>query len=126
MNNPIAIGIIAWIFPGAGHFAQRRWGRGAAIFLAVSLMFVIGMAGGGAYYPGFPFRDGALLSILNIFARLGTGLGASISYLASTMPDPGVAARATFEYAGRYIEIAGLLNYLATLDAVDLAIGRKE
>ncbi|MGE3466584.1 MAG: DUF6677 family protein, partial [Pyrinomonadaceae bacterium] len=41
-------------------------------------------------------------------------------------PSPEVAARATFEYGGRFLEVAGLLNYLAMIDAVDVAVGRKK
>jgi ABC-type Fe3+ transport system permease subunit len=126
MENPYILGLISWFVPGAGHFIQRRWRRGIAIAAAVWLMFVIGLISGGAYYPGFPFKDGALLSLLNIFARFGNGLGALISYAVASVPDPNVAARATFEYGGRFIEIAGLLNYLAALDAFDIGLGRKK
>lgn len=126
MENPFILGLISWFVPGAGHFLQWRWKRGAAIAAAVWLMFVIGVLSGGAYYPGFPFKDGALLSLLNVFARFGNGLGALISYGVAAFPDSGVAARATFEYGGRFIEIAGLLNYLAAMDAVDIAVGRKK
>ena len=125
MDNPIIVGIISWIFPGAGHLAQRRFKRGIIISGVIWTMFIISMISGGAYYPGFEFKDGALLSILNIFARWGNALGAVISYVISSTPDPTVAARATFEYGGRLLEIAGLLNYLAALDAVDIAVGRK-
>jgi len=126
MNNPIVLGLAAWVLPGVGHALQGRWKRAFVIGAAVWLMFLIGVLGGGSYYPGFPFKDGALLSLLNIFARAGNGVGAAISYLISASPDPGVAARATFEYGGRFIEIAGLLNYLAAMDAVDIAVGRKK
>jgi len=126
MENPYILGLISWFVPGAGHLAQRRWKRGLAIAAAVWIMFIIGLISGGAYYPGFPFKDGALLSLLNVFARFGNGLGAIISYGIAASPDPNVAARATFEYGGRFIEIAGLLNYLAALDTFDLAIGRKK
>jgi hypothetical protein len=36
------------------------------------------------------------------------------------------AALPTFEYGGRFLEVAGLLNYLAVIDAVDIALGRKK
>lgn len=89
-------------------------------------MFIVGVVGGGAYYPGFDFKDGALLYLLNIFARCGNGTGALVSYLIAASPSPHVAALATFEYAGRFLETAGLLNYLAMLDAVDINLGRKK
>ncbi len=40
-------------------------------------------------------------------------------------PPPNVASWATFEYGGRFLEVAGLLNFLATIDAFDIAARRK-
>lgn len=126
MNNFFIIGLIGWFFPGAGHMIQNRWKRGLIVSAAVWAMFIIALISGGAYYPGFDFKDGALLYLLNIFARLGNGLGAFISFYLLSNPVRDIAARATFEYGGRFLEIAGLLNYLAVLDAVDIQIGRKK
>ena len=126
MNNPIVIGIISWLFPGAGHLAQGRIKRGLLISGAIWLMFIIGIVSGGAYYPGFGFKDGSLLYLLNVFAKLGNAIGTAIGFIASVEPSPNVAARATFEYGGRFVETAGLLNYLAIIDAVDIALGRKK
>ncbi len=126
MNNPFIIGLIAWFLPGVGHFLQGRPIRGATIAIVVWLMFVIAIVSGGAHYPGFEFKDGALLYLLNIFARFGNGLGALISFVVAGTPSPNVAALATFEYGGRFLEVAGLLNYLAAIDAADIAIGRKK
>jgi hypothetical protein len=89
-------------------------------------MFLIAVISGGVYYPGFNFKDGALLYLLNIFARFGNGSGAFISFVLAGNPPLNVAAWATFEYGGRFLEIAGLLNYLAVLDAIDIQIGRKK
>lgn len=126
MDNPIVIGILAWFFPGAGHLIQGRYRRGLIIGVSIWVMFIIALISGGAYYPGFDFRDGQLLYLLNVFAKLGNGFGGIISYLASVTPAPNMAARATFEYGGRFLETAGLLNYLATMDAIDIRFGRKK
>lgn len=126
MDNPVVIGILSWFFPGAGHLVQRRYKRGAVIGGVIWTMFVIAILSGGAYYPGFDFRDGQLLFLLNVFAKLGIGLGSLISFLVSLEPAPNMAALATFEYGGRFLETAGLLNYLATMDAIDISLGRKE
>src|SRR5262245_65112342 len=100
MDNPILIGILSWFFPGAGHLVQRRFKRGIIIAGLIWTMFAIALVSGGQYYPGFDFNDGMLLYLLNVFARLGNGLGAIISYLAASSPEPLAAARATFEYGG--------------------------
>ena len=126
MENPFLIGIVSWFVPGAGHLMQGRLKRGLIIGGSIWLMFVIAVINGGAYYPGFSFKDGALLYLLNIFAKLGNGLGALVSFIISSQPSPGVAALATFEYSGRFLETAGLLNYLAVMDALDIHLGRKK
>ncbi len=126
MDNPIFIGIISWLVPGAGHIIQKRFLRGFIILTVIWVMFIIAVLSGGAHYPGFEFKDGALLYLLNVFARAGNGLGAIISWLIASSPAPNVAALATFEYGGRFLEITGLLNYLAAMDAVDIALGRKK
>lgn len=126
MENPVIVGLISWFLPGVGHMTQRRFKRGIIIMGVIWTMFIISLVSGGHYYPGFDFKDGMLLYLLNVFARFGNGLGAIISYLAAVPVSPPAAARATFEYGGRMLEIAGLLNYLAALDAVDIAVGRKK
>src|SRR4051812_46214956 len=126
MQNPLLIALVSWFFPGAGHLIQNRVKRGIIISVAIWLMFLIGVLSGGAYYPGFDFKDGSLLYLLNVFAKLGNGLGTLVSFLASVEPSTSVAAKATFEYGGRFLETAGLLNYLAIIDALDIAYGRKK
>lgn len=126
MNNSWFLGAIAWLVPGGGHLLQGRWERGILIGGAIWVMFIIGILSGGAYYPGFDFRDGALLVILNFFAKLGNGLGFFLSLFLKMNPPKDIAAWATFEYGGRFLEVAGLLNFLATIDAFDIAVRRKE
>src|ERR1051325_3274929 len=126
MENPIVVGLLSWFLPGVGHLAQKRFKRGIIILGVIWTMFAIALISGGQYYPGFDFKDGMLLYLLNVFARFGNGFGALISYAVASTPDPLAAARATFEYGGRMLEIAGLLNYLAAMDAVDIAVGRKK
>jgi len=125
MKNPYLIGIISWLLPGVGHLMQGRIVRGIIIGVVIWTMFIIAIFSGGAYYPGFEYKDGALLYLLNIFARFGNGLGTFISFFLSASPPPNVAAWATFEYGGRFLEIAGLLNYMAVMDAVDIGFERK-
>jgi hypothetical protein len=126
MSNPFLIAVAAWFFPGAGHLIQKRTRRGILIAAAIWLLFIIGVLSGGAYYPGFAFADGALLYLLNVFAKLGNGLGALTAFIISVPPSPDTPALATFEYGGRMVETAGLLNYLAIMDAIDIYLGRKK
>ena len=126
MDNPVVIGILAWFVPGAGHLAQKRTKRGLIIAASIWTMFVIAVISGGAHYPGFDFKDGTLLYMLNVFAKFGNGLGTLISYIIGSEAAPNIAALATFEYGGRFLETAGLLNYLAVIDALDIHFGRKK
>lgn len=126
MNNSWLIGLIAWFLPGVGHLRQGYWQRGLIIGLVIWTMFIVGVVSGGAYYPGYTFKDGFLLYLLNIFAKFGNGLGFLVNVFLSQNPPPNVASWATFEYGGRFLEVAGLLNYLAVVDAVDISTGRKK
>lgn len=126
MENPVLIGLLSWFIPGAGHLVQKATIRGVVVAGVVWTMFVIAVLSGGAYYPGFDFKDGQLLYLLNVFATLGNGLGEVIRFLISVEPAPNMAARATFEYGGRFLEVSGLLNFLAVIDAMDIFYGRKK
>lgn len=126
MNNAFLIGLMAWFLPGAGHIRQGYWQRGLLIGLVVWGMFIVGILGGGGYYPGYTFQDGFLLYLLNVFAKFGNGLGYFLDFFMSRDSLQNAASWATFEYGGRFLEIAGLLNYLAVVDAVDISTGRKK
>ncbi len=126
MNNAWILSGIGWFFPGVGHLLQGRVIRGLLIGTVIWTMFIIGVMSGGVYYPGFEFKDGPLLVILHVFALLGNGFGSIISFFLQTFPAKDVAASATFEYGGKFLEVAGLLNFLAIIDAFDIAVGRKE
>ena len=126
MDNPYLIGTAAWFFPGAGHLLQGKIARGLILGGCIWLMFIIAVISGGAYYPGFDFASGSLLYLLNFFAKAGNGLGAIISFILQSDPPPNVAAWATFDYGGRFLEVAGLLNFLAIIDALDIYFGRKK
>lgn len=126
MDNSFLIGILSWFLPGVGHLLQKRIWRGIILGIVIWTMFIIALISGGAYYPGFEFKDGSLLYLLNIFAKLGNGLGAIICFYLSGNAPVNVAAWSTFEYGGRFLEVAGLLNFLAVLDAIDIQQERKK
>lgn len=126
MENPWLFGVVGFLFPGGGHLLQGKVWRGLMIGGVIWTMFIVGVLSGGAYYPGFDLKDGFLLHILNIFATIGNGAGFIVDNFLKMNPPQNVASWATFEYGGRFLEVAGLLNYLATIDAFDIAAGRKE
>jgi len=117
MGNSFVYAVAAWFFPGAGHALKKEWSKAAIVGIAIWGMFVVAIISGGAYYPGLKWEEGPLLVLLNAFSRLGNVSGAFVSWMISATPAPGVAEWATYEYGGRLLEVAGLCNFLAVMDA---------
>jgi hypothetical protein len=121
------VGITAWLVPGGGHFLLKRWGRGAVLGGVILMMILVGFLFGGHLFAlGGPDPVGSspLLKIPPVIANAGFGL----IYFISSLLDVGFtpeAARPTSEYGNTFLWVAGLLNYLAALDAFDIAVGRK-
>lgn len=115
-----------WLVPGAGHFLQGRWQRGAIIAAAVAAMFLTGLRLGGHLY-GFGMSGPGMSGLVQIPPAIAD-LGAGILYIVCSITGTGFAEhaeRATFEYGNTFLLVAGLLNYLGMLDAFDIAAGRK-
>jgi hypothetical protein len=127
--NAWLMGAAAWLVPGAGHLLQGRWGRGLIIAAAVCVMFLLGLVFGGHLFGLSGGGEGAsrLLQLPPMIANLGTGLLYLLSWAMNTgFSDAAEYARLpTFEYGNTFLLVAGLLNYLAMLDAFDIAAGRK-
>jgi uncharacterized protein DUF6677 len=123
------MGTAGWIFPGAGHLLQGHWGRALLLGGTIWICFIIGLMMGGHLfmYSGGEQGFSALLQIPPMIANLGTGLLYLVCWMLGFgfSDDPLQAARATYEYGNTFLLIAGLLNYLAMLDAFDISAGRK-
>ncbi len=121
------IGLAAWAVPGLGHLIQRRWFRALLLGGAVWGMFFTGLWMGGHLFKPGPNDQGiaALLQLLPMTANVGVGLPYVYCWLTNT----GFADHAqmvTYEYGNTFLLVAGLINYLAMLDAFDIAAGRKQ
>jgi len=113
--------VAGWLFPGLGHFIQRRYVRGLLLMLAVFIMFFAGLGMQGKVYQ---FNTGDLLDILGFVGDLGTGL---LYFIARAMGwGGGNIHRAVADYGTKYIVVAGLLNVIAAVDAHHIAIGKKQ
>ena len=123
------MGMAAWAVPGAGHFLQGRWVRGLIVAAAVCGMFLVGLGFGGHLFGLGGGAEGTspLLQLPPMIANLGTGLLYLLCWASNTGFSDAAeyARRATFEYGNTFLLVAGLLNYLAMLDAFDIAAGRK-
>jgi hypothetical protein len=99
--------------------------RGLLLGGAVWLMFFLGLWLGGHLFTVTDHGLAALVQLLPMSANVGSGL----LYLFCWLTNAGFAERAqlvTYEYGNTFLLVAGLLNYLAALDAFDIAAGRKE
>jgi hypothetical protein len=121
------VGIAAWLVPGGGHFLLNRWFRGALLAAGILIMFALGIAFGGHLYVlggQDPQGSSSLLKIPPVIANAGLGM----IYFICSFLDYGFTSNAavpTSEYGNTFLWVAGLLNYLAALDAFDIAAGRK-
>jgi hypothetical protein len=121
--HPLFLSLIcvaAWLVPGAGHFWQGRWQKGAVFVLALPLMFAFGLILNGRL---FPFELSQPLVALAALASLGNGL----PYFAAVFMNlgAGVVTAASYEYGNTFVIVSGLLNMLVVIDAFDIALGRK-
>jgi hypothetical protein len=123
------MGVAAWAVPGAGHFLQGRWVKGLIVAAAVCGMFLMGLIFGGHLFGLNSGGEGgsSLLQLPPMIANLGTGMLYLLCWASNTGFSDAAefAKRATFEYGNTFLLAAGLLNYLAMLDAFDIAAGRK-
>lgn len=117
------MGTAGWLIPGLGHLLQGKWWRALLLGGAVWGCFALGFAMGGHLFQ----YDGSLLRIPPMIGNLGVGLLYIVPWAMGVgfADDVRLAALPTFEFGWTFLIVAGLLNYLAMLDAFDIAAGRK-
>lgn len=112
--------LLAWLIPGAGHFALGKRQKAFVFAIVLTMMFGIGLLLRGRL---FPFTPGDPLVALAAAANVMAGLPYVIARLAGA--GGGVVTAITYEYGNTFLIAAGLLNALVVLDAFDVARGRK-
>jgi hypothetical protein len=112
---------LGWLIPGAGHVIQKRWIRGALLFISIVTMFLLGLAMQGRIYKA---NGGDILDILGFVGDIGSG-GLYLLTLANDWGQ-GAIAFATADYGTKFMIVAGLLNFIAVADAYHIAIGKKQ
>jgi hypothetical protein len=112
---------VGWLIPGAGHMIQKRWIRGALLFISIVTLFLLGLAMQGRIYKA---NGGDILAILGFVGDVGSGA----LYILTVMNDwgQGAIAFATADYGTKFMIVAGLLNFIAVADAYHIAIGKKQ
>lgn len=108
------------VIPGAGYGFERRWIRGLLVFASVVVLFAFGLGMGGKIYSP---NAGDVLDILGFFGDIGaTGLYL-LAHIAGWGQLPAQVVDA--DYGTKFIVVAGLLNFIAAVDAHDIALGKK-
>ena len=112
---------LGWLIPGAGHMIQKRWIRGALLFVSIVTLFLVGLGMQGRIYKA---NGGDILDILGFVGNVGAGA----LYIITMAMDwgQGAIAYATADYGTKFMIVAGLLNFIAMADAYHIAIGKKQ
>ncbi len=116
----VLVCLAAWLVPGAGHWWLGRRQKAAVFFLALLVMFVVGLMLEGRI---FPFEPSEPLVFLEAVANIGVGGPWMVARLMDQ--GAGTVTAVTYEYGNTFLIVAGLLNFLVILDAYDIAMGRK-
>ena len=112
---------ICWLIPGAGHLIQKRWVRGALLFVSIVTLFLLGLGMQGRIYKA---NGGDILDMLGFVGDVGAGA----LYILTVANDWGQGAIqfATADYGTKFMIVAGLLNFISVADAYHIAIGKKK
>ncbi len=116
----LAVGVLAWIIPGGGHFLIRERRRAVIIFVTITLTFVVGL------------YVGSIAVVNSVDARPWFFAQICASPLVGAIDN--MCRSGNYKAFGRpsdvgqiYTSIAGLLNLLSILSAVYMAYtGRGE
>lgn len=117
----VALGVVAWLLPGFGHFLLGKRVRALGFALVMAAAFGVGLKlDGNLYRP----TQGQPLSYL---ATLGAmGIGAPYFAARYGADYQGKPEAQGFEYGTVFLLSAGLMNLLLVLDVWDIAQGRRE
>jgi len=122
----IVVGALAWLIPGAGHYALQEKRRGILIFVVIVLMFLVGLYVGsiGVIDP-VSAKPWYAAQLMNSPAVLFLGDHVADAYRrARETNEPKLAYLAygrANEIGQIYTSIAGLLNLLCIVNAVYMA-----
>jgi hypothetical protein len=112
--------ILGWLIPGAGHLLTRHWIRALLLFVAITAMFSLGLAMQAKVYVP---NTGDPLDILGFAGDLGAGTLYFFARIFSL--GQSTVQLVTADYGTKFVVVAGLLNFVAAVDAHNLRIGRK-
>jgi hypothetical protein len=120
-SRTVAAGLLAWVWPGLGHLYLKRRARGFVLMGALLALFVLGIAMDSRLQLHLGLEDPLAL----LFSVAQMAVGAPYFLARSLGFEAGMVTSPTYEYGNTFTAVAGLLNVLVILDALDVARGLK-
>jgi len=110
----------ALLFPGLGHLILGKWIRSILFAFAILLLFYLGLNLEGRLHT---LGSEQFIEFLLFGANLSNGM----PYFLAKYWGYGVGnlENQSFDYGTTYLAVSGLLNILASINAYDIAMGRK-
>jgi hypothetical protein len=118
-SRTLAAGLLAWVFPGLGHLFLGRRGKSLVLMGSIVVLFVLGVMMDSRLQLHLGLEDP--LALLFSAAQMGIGAPYVIARLLGY--EAGLVTSPTYEYGNTFTAVAGLLNILVLLDALDTARG---
>jgi hypothetical protein len=117
-SRTVAAALLAWVFPGLGHLYLGRVGKGLVLMGSLLALFVLGVMMDSGLQLHLGLEDPLAL----LFSAAQMGIGAPYVF-ARMLGYEGFVKSPTYEYGNTFTAVAGLLNILVLLDALDTARG---
>jgi hypothetical protein len=114
-----AAGLLAWVFPGLGHLFLGRRAKGLVLMGSILALFVLGVLMDSRLQLHLGLEDPLAL----LFSAAQMGIGAPYVVARLVGYESGLVTSPTYEYGNTFTAVAGLLNILVLLDALDTARG---
>jgi uncharacterized membrane protein YhaH (DUF805 family) len=109
------------LFPGLGHLLLGKWIRALLFAFAILSLFYLGLVVEGRLHD---LDLTEFITTLFFFADISNGL--PYVFARNWGYGAGNAHNPSFDYGNTFLAVSGLLNLLVTLNAYDIAIGRKK
>jgi hypothetical protein len=118
-SRTAAAGILGWVWPGLGHVFLGRRAKGLVLMGSILALFVLGVSMNSRLQLHLGLEDP--LALLFSVAQMGAGAPYVLARLLGY--EAGLVTSPTYEYGNTFTAVAGLLNILVILDALDTARG---
>ena len=122
-SRAFAAALLAWVFPGLGHLFLGRRGKGLVLLGCIVALFVLGVGMDSRLAVNSGLEDP--LALLFSLAQVGVGAPYVLArYLGFGGRGRRLRVKSpSYEYGNTFTAVAGLLNVLVILDALDTARG---